>query len=163
MDRLIAKIKVMGVAARDIQTSGININAQYDYRDNQRVFLGYDVSNNLNVIVRDLPKLGSMIDAMVDAGANNLSGPWFGMANDEPLKQVARERALDRASSLARYYAQKAGYKNVRLLSVSEGISGVSPPVPMPVRAVAESAKAAVEPGQIGLSVNLSVSYEMVN
>lgn len=165
VERLIAAIKKMGVADKNIQTSGININAQYDYRDNDRKFLGYDVSNNLTVRVEDISRLGEIIDAMVDAGANNLNGPNFFIDDETAFKKTARDRALDKGKELADYYARKAGYSSARLISISEGISGRGgPPPPMAMAAARDESmnKTPVEPGEVGVSVNLSLTYEMV-
>lgn len=162
---LIARIKKAGIAAKDIQTSGININQAYDYRDNVQKFIGYDVSNNVTVKIRDIDRIGEIIDAMVDASATNLSGPYFSIENDDALKMTARERALERANTMATFYARKAGYSGVRMITVSESLSGTTP-MPMPVMMTARmdsaaASKAPVEPGEVGVAVNIAVTYEM--
>ena len=76
MQSVIDQIKAQGVAEKDIQTSGINLSAQYDYdRANQnQVFRGYQVSNRVSVKLRDVQATGSVLDALVVAGATNLLG-----------------------------------------------------------------------------------------
>ena len=90
MTRVIDRLRAAGVDRKDIQTSSINLNAQYQYiNDNQPPrFLGYDASNQVTVILRDLDKIGPTLDALVAVGANNVSGPSFSLENDEQAKSV---------------------------------------------------------------------------
>lgn len=167
MQALIARIKKLGVADKDIQTSGINLNAQYDYQQDQEPrFTGYQVSNTVEVTVHDIDRLGEMLDAVVSGGANNLNGPNFFIDDATAVKAEARSRAIASAASQARAYAKAAGYSDIRLLNISEAVfnGGGSPQPPRPM---AESFKAAgnaapVQPGQVGTSVTISFDYEMV-
>lgn len=165
MQTLIAAIRAKGVKEEDIQTSGISLNPQYDYRPNEEPrFNGYQVSNQLSVKVRDLDKLGSMLDAFVAAGATNLNGPSFTIDDDAVLKRQARDRAFDRAREQAMVYARKAGFRDVRLLSVSEAIRGDRPmefAEGAPRMAVAK-ADTPVAPGQVSTGVNVSFRFQMV-
>ena len=165
MEKVVARLKALGVKAEDIQTSGINLNAEYDYRDNTQVFRGYQASNQVNVKVRDIARLGRMLDALVSAGATNVYGPNFMLEDDSAAVATARERALKRGMMQARSYARAAGYSDVRLLVVNEGMSGRGP-VPMERFAMADMAvKAApappVEGGQVGTTVSLGLTFEM--
>ncbi len=166
MDTVIKKIKALGVDEDDIQTSGINLNAQYDYdRTNQRqVFRGYQVSNRVSVILRDIEETGGVLDALVAAGATDLSGPSFSMDDDTAVRAQARKAAWAKASAQATEYAQMAGYSGVRLLEISENVHS-SRPQPMMrtmVMDVAESEAATpVQPGLVGTAVTISVKYEM--
>lgn len=163
MEKLIAAILKAGIARQDIQTSGINLSPQYDYSnqaDGQGPrFIGYEASNQLSVKIRRIDKAGDVIDAMVQAGATNINGPSFGIADDTALLRQAREKAIKTAQERATFYAQAAGYRSVRLLSISE--NGDMPrPVPMVMMARADAApKTAVEPGQLSTSVTLSFQY----
>jgi uncharacterized protein YggE len=169
MDRLIATLVKVGIAKKDIQTSGINLSAQYDYsnRDGQPAgprFLGYEASNQLTVKLRDVKKMGSLLDTMVEAGATNVNGPTFSIDDPRPMLMQARTAALTSAKAQADFYAQAAGYRTARLVSLSESNSGGQPPMPMMVRAQfkADSAPATpVEPGQVGSSVTLTVQYAL--
>lgn len=166
MDRLIAALVKAGVERKYIQTSSINLNPQYDYSSSREGqpprFVGYQASNQLSVVVRDLAKLGPLIDAMIAAGATNINGPSFGVVDDGALLRQAREKALDDAKERAQFYATRSGYKSVRLVSISEQGGGY--PVPMPMMAMAKEVSAPatpVEPGQVSTSVTLSVQYVM--
>lgn len=165
--KVIAQLQKLGIAERDIQTSGINLNAEYDYiqATQKNRFKGYRVSNQVQVKIRDISKLGKIMDAVVTSGATNINGPWFSIDNDSDVKKSARVRALANGKSQAESYAKANGYSSVRLLSVAEGISGRSPgPQPMmkSFDVAQEAASVPIAPGQIGTSVVLSLQYEMV-
>ncbi len=161
---VINRLKSLGIAEKDIQTTGINLRADYDYdqesRENQ--FVGYVVSNQVSATVRDLPRLGEILDAIVSSGATNLNGPSFSISDDSKLKDVARERALTNGKVRAMSYARSEGYSGVRILSISEGISYESEAPMMRMESAAvSSAPPPVAPGQVGTVVSLSITYEM--
>lgn len=165
---LIAALAKAGIAKKDIQTSGINLSAQYDYsnRDGQQTpprFIGYEASNQLSVKLRDVKKVGASLDAMVAAGATNINGPSFSIDDPAPLLVQARGAALKSATAQADYYAQAAGYRSARLLSISESNSGGTPPMPMlqSARFKADVANTPVEPGQVSAAVTLTVQYAL--
>jgi uncharacterized protein YggE len=165
--KVIAQLQKLGIAEKDIQTSGINLNAEYDYiqTTQKNRFKGYRVSNQVQVKIRDINKLGAIMDSVVVSGATNINGPWFSINDDSDVKKSARSRALANGKAQAETYARANGYASVRLLSVAEGISGRSPgPQPMlkTFDVAEQSASVPIAPGQIGTSVVLSLQYEMV-
>lgn len=167
MDAVVARIKALGIKAEDIQTTGINLYPQYDYdqQTRQQVFRGYQASNQVSVILRDIPATGKVLDALVAAGATDINGPNFSIDDDTPQRGEARRAAVERAKSQAMEYARMAGYSGVRLLEINESITG-NTPMPMVRKAydaVAQSAAVAppVEPGLVGTTVIVTVKYEM--
>ncbi len=164
MDAVIKRIKSLGIAEDDIQTTGINLSARYDYdRDNQQqVFRGYSASNRVSVILREVADTGRVLDSLVAAGATDLGGPEFSIEDDTAAKALARKAAMERAKGQAMEYATWAGYTGVRLLEISESISG-SQPMPMMERAMmsVDTASTPVQPGLVGTGVNVAVKYEM--
>jgi uncharacterized protein YggE len=164
MQKVIDRLKTLGIADKDIQTSNFNLNAQYSYPNGGTpVFTGYEASNQVTAKVRQVDKVGDVLDALVAAGATNINGPSFTLDDDTAAQQAARTRAFQRGQALAQAYARMAGYSGVRLLEVSESVqgSGPRPPVPVAYRAVAAQAKTPVEAGEVGITVNLTVKYEM--
>ena len=165
MDAVIARIKALGIPERDIQTTGINLGAQYDYdQENRRqVFRGYQVSNRVSVKLREVPRTGAVLDALVAAGATDLSGPDFSIEDDRDARAQARKTAMESAQAQALEYARAAGYSGVRLLEISESVAA-SPPMPY-ARGVALEAAAAlktpVQPGLVQAGVTIQVTYEM--
>ncbi len=167
MQRVIDRILALGVAEEDIQTTGISLNAQYDYdRPNQRqIFRGYQVSNRVSVTLREIDETGAVLDALVSAGATNLSGPSFSIEDDEAAKDLARKRAVERAEQRARAYAEVAGYSGVRILSISEAIRGnrAVPETTLRARAADVALSTPVQPGQVNTGVSITIKYEMVS
>ncbi|MET0248573.1 MAG: SIMPL domain-containing protein [Sphingobium sp.] len=166
--RLVDALAKAGIAKKDIQTSGINLSAQYDYSDRPGQpagprFLGYEASNQLTVKLRDVKRVGSLLDAMVQAGATNINGPTFTIDDPSPLIVQARGQALRTAKTQADYYAQAAGFPSARLVSIAESNSGGTPPMPVAVTAQRFKTDAAtpVEPGQVSASVTLTVQYAL--
>ncbi len=167
MTAVIDRIKALGVDADDIQTAGIDLNAQYDYDQETReqVFRGYQASNRVSVTLRDVDRAGEVLDALVAAGANNIGGPRFSLDDDNAARAQARKAAFDNARSQAEQYAQWSGFTSVRLLEVSESVAAGSP-IAFQESAGRQAMKVAdaptpVEPGLVGTRVSLTVKFEM--
>lgn len=167
MQKVVARIKALGIAEKDIQTTGINLNARYDYdqQTQRQVFRGYQAANRVSVVLRKIDDTGRVLDALVEAGATDLSGPSFGIDNDEPAKAEARKRALTRAAGQAEAYAAMLGYDGVRVLAISENMAG-SGPMPEMMMAKRSLDVAAgpppVQPGLVTAGIGISVTYELV-
>lgn len=167
MDAVIARLRSLGIAREDIQTSGINLNPQYRYSNDNTppTFLGYDATNQVSVRLRKLDRIGPTLDALVAAGANNLSGPFFSREDDQAQRAQAREAAFKAAEAQARQYSRLAGFAGLRLLAVEETLQRGGP-IAFDVREQSMSVTAAkatpVEPGRVGTSVQLTAKYEMV-
>ncbi|MBX7495679.1 SIMPL domain-containing protein [Qipengyuania sp. 6B39] len=167
IERLIDRLRALGIDRKDIQTANFSLNAQYQYRNDgeQPTFIGYDVSNQLNVKLRDLKRAGEVLDELVGAGANNIYGPNFMLEDDVAANAEARKAAFARGRAMAEDYARMAGYSGVRLLEVSESFQSYGP-MPMAegaiaVTATSRDAKTQIEPGQVGTGVTVTVKYEM--
>ncbi|MCL4673054.1 MAG: SIMPL domain-containing protein [Sphingomonadaceae bacterium] len=162
MTRVVARIRSLGIAEDDVQTTGINLNAVYDYNGQRPVFRGYQASNRVSITLRKVDDTGKVLDALVAAGATDLSGPSFSIADDTAAQAQARKAAVQKAEKMAREYAEWTGYTGVRVLKISEMVDAGAP-MPM-MRAVAMEASAAstpVQPGMVGTSVTVSITYEM--
>jgi len=164
MTQVVAALKKAGIAAKDIQTSGLNLNPQYVYEPNAPPKLsGYQASNQVTVTVRDLAGLGRAVDATVGAGANQVNGISFGLADPTAAENAAREAAVKALAAKAELYARATGYHIARLVTLSEG-GGYSAPPPMPVMAMARMEKAdstPVSPGELVVRIDISGVYEV--
>jgi uncharacterized protein YggE len=162
MDKVMAAIRDAGIADRDIQTAGISVQPQYRYAENQPpAITGYQASNTVNLKVRDIGKLGKVLDALVANGANQVNGPNFEVDQPEPAYDEARIAALHKAQARAETYAKALGLRVRRIVSVSEG-GGFQPPIPMmAMRAQSMAKDTAVSPGETTLSVSLDVVFEL--
>ena len=166
MERVLQQLDALGIERRYVQTSGIRLNPQYDYRtDDQPRFTGYEASNIVTIELRDIDAVGETLDALVTAGATNINGPNWGMIDDSNAKAQARKAAFDQAMAQARDYARMAGFGNVRLLALSESMATAMPMQERMVMSDAvapQAAKTPTRPGQIATQVTLSATFELV-
>ena len=167
MERVRAALKRAGIEDKDIQTSSINLNPEYQYDQNRPPRLtGYRASNTVNIKFRDLKRTGAILDALVAEGSNQINGPSLTIDKPEAALDEARTKAIANGRARAELYARALGMRVVRLLSVSES-GGYSVPPPMPYAAEASmvmaqrSAKTEIDPGTQQLQVNVSMSFEV--
>lgn len=167
MTRVVAAIKAAGIADKDVQTSGVSLNPDYLYVQNQPPRIkGYYASNTVNVTVRDVGRLGAILDALVSTGANQINGPTFDIEDKDAVMDEARGKALAKARTRAEGYAKRLGLRVRRVVSIDE-TGGRVPPRPMYGRsadmaqASAGNASAPIAPGENTLSVDLDVVYEL--
>ena len=163
MDKVMAAIKAAGIAERDIQTSGINLSPQYRYAENEAPKItGYQASNTVSLKVRDITKLGRVLDSLAAQGANQINGPSFEIDQPEPVYDEARLAALKKAQARAETYAKALGLRVRRIVSISESNGGGFRPMPMMAMARGKAEMdTAVAPGETTLSVSLDVVFEM--
>ena len=162
MQKVMAAIRAAGIADKDIRTSGINLSPQYRYAENQPpAITGYQASNNVDLKVRDLGKLGKVLDALVASGANQVNGPGFEIDQPDAVQDEARRAALEKAQARATMYAKALGLRVRRIVSISEG-GGFQPPMPMlRMAAMEKAADTAVSPGENSVSASLDVVFEL--
>ena len=171
MAEILSALKEAGIAARDLQTSGFMINPQYQYPQNSTgenpppVLTGFQVTNTVTLRVRDLSKLGEILDKAVTLGANQSGGIRF--TNDKPDTAVsaARKKAVENAVTKARELTEAAGVGLGRVLEISE-TSYRAEPVPM-MRAMAkdyaEGGAVPVATGESSYSVTVNVTFALGN
>lgn len=166
MSQVIASLKKAGIDDRDIQTSGLNLNPQYVYEQNAPPRLsGYQATNQVVITARDLSKLGQVVDASVNAGANNVGGISFGLADSAAAEDAARMKAARTLQARAELYARSMGYRVGRLVTMSEGGGYQPAPPPMPMMAMArEKSDSAtpVEGGELKVRIDVSATFELV-
>lgn len=173
MSELIAALKEAGIEARDIQTSGFSVNPNYVYsdaRDELGYSLppkinGYQVSNSVTVVVRDLEELGSILDRSVTVGANTVNGVSFSVADPSELLNEARRIAFTDAREKAELYAGVADATLGDLEQISERQDFNAPqPYPMYARAeMAGSAPVPVEAGEMSFAITVNVTWDLDN
>lgn len=130
MAKLIAGLKENGVDARDIQTASFHLEPRYTNPREGRppVIDGYRAVNQVAVAVRDLDKLGEILDRLVTLGANQMNGLNFEVSTAETLRDLARKDAIANARRRAELYASAAGAKVGQVISIREGEG--APPSP---------------------------------
>lgn len=165
MTAVLAAVKAAGIAATDVQTGAITLSPQYRYAENQpAVITGYQANNSVNIKVRDLARLGQVLDALAAQGANQIDGPNFSIDQPEPLYRQARIEALAKARAQADTYASQLGLRVRRVVSLSEAGQGGGMPVPMMAMRASNKAEMMDTPvaaGESAVSVNLDVVFEL--
>lgn len=171
MSQVLAAMKEAGIEDRDLQTSGVNIQPTYTYPSDKNglkapKIIGYNVTNGLTVRVRDLDKVGDLLDKSIDLGVNQSGGLRF--VNDDPSKVLmdARKKAMENAMEKAKVLTETAGAKLGRVLEITEYGNN---PRPMPMArtkmvAMAQEAMAdsvPVSAGENSYNVNVTVKFEI--
>lgn len=160
--KIIAALKAAGVAAKDLQTRDLSLNPRWQNRpykaDEAPQIEGFTASNTLMVRVRDLEKLGGVLDQVIQQGANRFQGLSFGLQNPDPVQDAARQAAVAEATRKAQLYAQAAGVTLGPILSISES-GGYTPQPMMMMEAARMSADVPVESGEVALSASVTMVF----
>lgn len=124
MGGVVAALKKLGIADKDIQTTQVSLSAVYDYPNNKApVLRGYQLTNQVSVTVRSLSALSDVIDNSVAAGATTVDGVSFDLADRTAAEAQAREAAAKDARAKADVYAKTLGLAITGVASVSEQVS----------------------------------------
>ena len=162
---LVSLIKAEGVGGADIQTSDVSIAPIFAQslpgQASAPTITGYGVSNNVTVIVRDIPRLGPLIDKAVTAGANSIYGIGFGHNDLSALLDKARPLAVADAKRKAEIYASAGGATVGRVMVLTEE---AQPPRPVAFSRAYTTAAAAptpIEAGEDKLTVTVTARFEL--
>jgi uncharacterized protein YggE len=142
---VLARLRELKVADGDINAPDVGIQPQYDYRKGQRL-TGYRVERHMSARVRDLDRLGDVLDGVVTAGANEVHGAQMGAADPSAAEHAALEAAVAAARAKASVLAAAAGVTLGGVLRIEEEADFGGPPMPkMGMMRMAESADVATE------------------
>lgn len=167
MREVIGALKSLGIADRDLQTSGLQIVPQYVYDQRsdgaqQSRLVGYQVTNTLAVRVRDIARTGEAIDKAVSLGVNQGGDVSFVKEDDKSVLAEARRAAVADALAKAKLLAEAAGVKLGRVIEI--GDTAVQP-APMPFMAKAGAADMAastpIQPGENAYRVQVNVTFAL--
>ena len=162
MSAVLGTLGDQGVAQNDIQTGQLLLEPSYNYNtpDGNPQMTGFIATQILDVEVRDIPRLGEVLDAVVDGGANRVNGIMFDVSNPQAVTDEARRDAVADARQRAELYAEAAGVTLGDLVSISES-TVYTPPMPMyDARGGAEQAASVpVAPGEVSMVTNVTVTY----
>ena len=155
------RLKAAGIEERDLQTANLSLMPNWvGYDSGSTPAIGdYTASNMLNVRVRALDQLGTILDASIADGANTLNGITFELAVPGPALDKARKAAVVDARARATVLVEAAGAKLGKIVSISENV-GYNSPTQM-FRSEGDAGKVPVATGQIGMMSSVVVTYEM--
>jgi hypothetical protein len=163
--RIRAALAAGGVQPQDAATGGMNLRAEEDYSGQHGPrLLGYRAEHTIDVVLRDLAGAGRLLGDAVAAGgeAVRLQGVGFTVEDDAGLRERARSAAWADARRAGKQLASLASAPLGRVVSVDEGTGrGGPPPRPMEARLMAASADMGLEPGAVGVEVQLAVVWEL--
>jgi hypothetical protein len=172
MQKVIDFVKKQGIVDKDIQTTNYSLNPQYDYtwcrksKDDTRYcspkIIGYELTQSVEVKIRDFDKINIIIGGLSDAGANQISNISFSLDEPEDYKNQARIEALKKIEKRAQLLSKETSLKLGKIVSVSE--SGIYPVYREAMKATNEapsSVPAPIETGTQEITVTLTVSYEI--
>lgn len=121
-DAVVKALKAAAGAGAEVKTSGYSIEPQRVYKENQPpTIVGYEARNRVTVTMSDLKKVGPLLDAAAQSGANNIDGIAFTLRNDREARSQALSEATREAMSKAQTLAQTLGGRVVRIIEVQEG------------------------------------------
>ena len=165
MESVVQAMLDLGIDEKDIQTTSINLSARYDWNKEPAQIVGWEARNMVNVTVRDIETVGDVVDAVVESGANQINGISFRVEDPTEAEMLARTAAVEDARAKADQLAADAGVEIVGIVSISESGGQQPQPIYMAREEMAFAADAGaatpVLPGEVELSVNVSIQYEI--
>jgi uncharacterized protein len=162
MAKLIAGLKDNGIDPKDIQTSSFHIEPRYNnpLEGQTAVITGYRVTNQVEVVARDLERLGEVMDSLVVLGANQMNGLSFDVSKAETLKDDARKDAIANALRRAKLYAQAASAEVGEVIAIAEDAAQFQPVAVRMDRAM-KSEAVPIERGSQTLEARVTVTWAL--
>ena len=166
MAAIMAALEKAGIAEKDIQTSNYSI--YFERYPEVRAMVeaapsevegSYRVSNMLRIRIRDLDKIGTVLDGVIEAGANNVYGVNFTVDDLSEARSEARGKAIDNAKAKAQELADLNGVNLGQVLQISEVIGGPFPTMGLSVVREYAGGAGPISPGELEFSVQIQVSY----
>jgi hypothetical protein len=159
-------LKNAGIDSKDIKTSGYSLQPQYDWTDGRTRIRAYQVRQSITVKIRDMDKTNTVVDGIVDAGANEVGQIRFEIDEPEKLKAEAREKAIADAKAKADELADQLGIHFGKIVAFNE--SGDYPPIyygraeAMTLKAdAAVAVPPALPAGENEISVSVTITYQI--
>ncbi len=161
MNKVIDYLKKEGVAKEDIKTSNYNLSPKYEYNKGKSTLVGYILNQSLTVTVRDLNKIGEILDGAVSNGANQVNSISLFVDKPEELKNKAREEAVNQAKEKASAASKIAGFRLGRVIGFSENTFGEPPMYYETMGKGGGGATPApqIEPGTQEIKINVTLTY----
>lgn len=162
INSVIKFLKDRGIGEADIKTSNYSLSPKYEYNKGKSSLVGYILNQNLTVTVRNLDKIGEILDGSVKNGANRIDSVSLFVDKPEELKNKAREEAIKIAKEKAMLASEIAGLRLGRLVGLNEGFSG-EPPIFFEALGKGFGGEVApspqIEPGSQEIKVSVTLTY----
>jgi uncharacterized protein len=164
MQRLIDGLKTQNIDASDIRTTSVQVTPRYAQSrggDRPPGIIGYSANNQIRIVVRDIKKLGEILDQAITLGANQMGGIAFEVSDAEAKKDAARKLAISNARRRAELYASAAGVAVGPVLTISETVLGDQPRHLAGNFRMAKGEPVPIEAGNLDLSVEIQVTWQL--
>ncbi len=163
MNAVFDAIRALGIEEKDVGTANFSINQNWRHGPEGSQPDGYRVSNQVTLRLRDVSRVGDVLDALTTAGVNQAGNIQFSVENADTLLDSARTEAVHKARARAELYAAAAGVELGRVLEISEGGmgGGVHPVFARMGAAAAMEAAPPIAPGEQDLSVSVTVTWTL--
>ncbi len=159
-------LKEIGIEDKDIQTAGFSVYSER-YGPSGPLLddeVNYRVSNNVRVKIRELDAVGSVLDAAIEAGANNIYGVDFMLEDNTVAQAKAREKAIQNAGEKAQSLATLSGLELGTIRSVTEVIgSGLYSGVAFSLGPYGGGVNGTIAPGELDINYQLQVTYNLTD
>ncbi|MGZ8284768.1 MAG: SIMPL domain-containing protein [Allosphingosinicella sp.] len=167
-NRLLAAVRASGIEPRDVQTSQLTVAPQFarnsgadEDEGGVRRITGYLARNRVQLRLRSLEKAPDLINALFEAGANEVQGPSFSLSDPAPALREARRDAVAEARKEADTYAEALGMRIARVLRVSERQSFDSEEAGYVIVTGSRIPATPLEPGELKTRVSVWIDYAM--
>ncbi len=163
MRKIIDGLKGAGIDANDIQTQQFQISPRFrTYKERGQQIDGYTVHNQLRLKIRDISRVGAILDQVVTLGANQASSINFTVSDAEKRKDEARKKAIENARHRAQILAEAAGARLGSVLTITEEVvGGPRPPRPMVARSSMSAEQVPIEAGSEVLTIRVEVAFTL--
>jgi uncharacterized protein YggE len=157
-------LKKLGIEPRDMTTANVGVSPRYHHvQDQPPKLIGYTASYTLSLTVRDLDKLGTVLDRAVECGANRDVSIRFGVADAEKLLDQARASAVADARKKAQLYVQGAGAVLGQVQTISEGSFSPWRDVRLEYSKASPGAQLPIAAGEQEMSISVTLTYGIVH
>ena len=167
VDAVLKLTRELKIDPKLVHATRINVQPEYNWQaqNNERNLIGYYVSRQVEVELRDLEKLGQLLERAIDLGVNQVGDPRLDSSRRPELVREALAKAVADARQNAEVVAKAAGAKLGSARTIQANSEFVPPPMPM-VRAMAMEAKAAggapYQSGEMTFNATVSVQYDLI-
>jgi uncharacterized protein YggE len=161
MEELLKTLSARGIAEADIQTADFSVSPRYRQGPNVQTpeIIGYQVSNQVSVRVRNLSLLGPVLDEVVGKGANQIHGISFAVNDPNPILDQARQKAVQDAHRKAELYAKTAGVKLGRVLRIEESLPHLPRGEVLNLGMARAAAPVPIAPGEQKYQASIVITY----
>lgn len=161
---MLAALQTAGIDAADIRTSRLSLSPVHDrksYEQGRPTLIGFSASNQVTIRVRALDRVGDVLGELVAVGANDMGGIRFEISDPGPLQDEARRLAVADARARAELFAEAAGVRLGRIMTISE--IGSSVPRPEMMRAAAMADAVPVAAGEVAIRAQVQIVWELLD